>query len=93
MSAIRSWRPLGIAALLPLLLTACATSHPPAPRVLPPKLPGQSAATSDSDVREAVLAPLPSDNWEAFSRNTLSAWIESTFGVAEDEDGEAVYVV
>lgn len=36
-------------------------------------------------LRQAVSGPLPTANWPAFSQHPLSAWIESTFGIREEE--------
>lgn len=37
--------------------------------------------------REALVKPLPPPNWEQFVKNPLSAWIEDTFGLQEEEGG------
>lgn len=39
------------------------------------------------DLRRALHGPLPEADWEAFSQNPLSAWIEDTFGLTQEEDG------
>ncbi|MFZ5767237.1 MAG: DEAD/DEAH box helicase [Bacillota bacterium] len=45
--------------------------------VSPPETP--------EELREAVLAPLPAEDLEAFARHPLAAWVEMTFGLAEEE--------
>ncbi|GAB4273659.1 MAG: DEAD/DEAH box helicase [Candidatus Promineifilaceae bacterium] len=49
-------------------------------RLLPVPQPGNTGA-----LRQAVLDPLPSAEWEAFSQNPLSIWIENRFGIREEE--------
>jgi len=54
-------------------------------RVIP-----EPASMADDALRQAVLGPLPADSWDDFSRSPLSAWIEGTFGITEEEDGHLV---
>jgi hypothetical protein len=45
-------------------------------------------ATADA-VRSAIEEPLPAADIPAFTRSPLAAWVESTFGL-DDEDGQLV---
>ncbi len=38
-------------------------------------------------LRSALEGPLPGESWADFSAHPLSAWIEETFGLEEEEDG------
>lgn len=46
-----------------------------------------SAPSTVEALREAVVSQPPLEQWPEFASNPLSAWIENTFGLAEDEDG------
>lgn len=50
-------------------------------RVIP-----RSAPPTADDLRKALQHPLPDQDWDSFSQNPLSSWIEETFGL-EEKDG------
>lgn len=41
---------------------------------------------SPKSLRDAVIGPLPAPTWEDFSKSPLATWVESTFGI-EEENG------
>lgn len=45
------------------------------------------AAPTAEELRQALAAPPPTPSWDDFSRSPLSAWIEDTFGLEQEEDG------
>jgi len=49
-------------------------------------LPSETPSSGDR-LRQALEAELPPPTWEAFSQNPLAAWIENTFGITREEDG------